>query len=114
INAGTYRFVIARSLQDVGNRDEVFRRDTWRVVGGVRGNFMDDWNYEVSLNYGKFEQTVDTNGYLDRQRFMLSLDAGRNPATGQIQCRSQFDPAAAVAYDTGAYQTGGSTRANAG
>ena len=34
-------------------------------------------------------------GFLDRQRFMLSLDAGRNPVTGQIQCRSQFDPTAA-------------------
>jgi outer membrane receptor protein involved in Fe transport len=29
---------------------------------------------------------------------MLSLDAGRNPVTGQIQCRSQFDPAAKVPY----------------
>ena len=27
INAGTYRFVTARSLQDVGIRDEVFQRD---------------------------------------------------------------------------------------
>src|SRR5207248_10835362 len=30
--------------------------------------------------------------------FMLSMDAGRNPATGAIQCRSQFDPASAVPY----------------
>jgi len=110
INAGTYRFVIARSLADIGSRDEVFRRDTYRIVGGLRGTFFDDWNYEVSLNYGRFDQTVDTNGFVDRQRLMLSLDAGRNPVTGQIQCRSQFDPTAAVAFDTGAYQTGGTPR----
>ncbi|HVR90858.1 MAG TPA: TonB-dependent receptor [Novosphingobium sp.] len=115
INAGTYRFVTARTLADVGIRDEVFRRDTYRIVGGFRGTFNDDWKYELSLNYGKFKQTVDTNGFLDRQRFMLALDAGRNPATGQIQCRSQFDPTAAVAYDTGAFQTGTTgSRANAG
>jgi outer membrane receptor protein involved in Fe transport len=66
------------------------------------------------VNYGKFEQTVDTNGYVNRQRLMLSLDAGRNPVTGQIQCRSQFDPAAAVAFDTGAFQTGSTSRGNAG
>ena len=99
--------MIARSLEDVGIRDEVFRRDTVRFVGGIRGTFWDDWSYEASVNYGRFEQTVDTNGFLDRQRFMLSLDAGRNPVTGQIQCRSQFDPAAAVGFDRGAYQTGG-------
>ncbi|MET0309097.1 MAG: TonB-dependent receptor [Sphingomonas sp.] len=114
INAGTYRFVNARSLEDVGNRDEVFRRDTYRIVAGVRGTFNDDWNYEASLNYGRFDQTVDTNGYVDRQRFMLALDAGRNPVTGAIQCRAQFDPTAAIAFDSGAFQTGGSARTSPG
>ena len=115
INAGTYRFVDARSIADLGIRDERFRRDTWRIVGGLRGSFFDDWNYEISLNYGRFDQTVDTNGFVDRQRFMLSLDAGRNPVTGAIQCRSQFDPASALGFDRGAYQTGTTTsRGNAG
>jgi outer membrane receptor protein involved in Fe transport len=114
ILAGTYRFVIARSLEDVGIRDEVFSRDTYRVVGGVRGTFNDDWSYEASLNYGKFKQDVTTNGFIDRQRLMLALDAGVNPATGQIQCRSQFDPAAAVAFDSGAFQTGGTSRTSPG
>ena len=114
INAGTYRFVTARNLIDVGIRDEVFRRDTYRIVGGLRGKFNDDWKYEISLNYGKFKQTVDTNGYVDRQRFMLALDAGRSPS-GQIQCRAQFDPASAAAYDSGTFQTGGAgSRANPG
>ena len=42
--------------------------------------------------------STTTYGYLDRQRFLLSLDAGRNPVTGQIQCRSQFDPTARTAF----------------
>lgn len=96
INNGSYRFVLARNLLDVGLRDERFQRDTWRVVGGLRGTFNDDWSYEVSLNYGRFRQSTTTDGFLDRQRFALALDAGRNPLTGQIQCRSQFDPASAV------------------
>ena len=90
INAGTYRFVTARNLLDVGIRDEKFQRDTWRVVGGLRGTFNSDWNYEVSANYGRFDETIDVQGFLDKQRFMLAMDAGVNPATGQIQCRSQF------------------------
>jgi outer membrane receptor protein involved in Fe transport len=94
--AGTYRFLVARNLLDVGLRDEHFSRDTWRVVGGFRGTFNDDWSYEISANYGKFREKITTDGFIDRQRFSLAMDAGRNPATGQIQCRSQFDPAAAV------------------
>ncbi|SOB78784.1 TonB-dependent Receptor Plug Domain [Sphingomonas guangdongensis] len=95
VNAGTYRFILARNLLDVGLRDEVFRRDTYRVVAGFRGTFNDDWSYEVSGNYGRFDQSQSTNGYIDRQRFSLSMDAARN-AAGQIVCRSQIDPAAAV------------------
>jgi outer membrane receptor protein involved in Fe transport len=101
INAGTYRFVVARNLVDSGIRDEKFQRETYRVVGGLRGTFNDDWNYEISGNYGEYIENTTTYGYLDRQRFMLSLDAGRNPATGQIQCRAQFDPASAVAFTQG-------------
>jgi outer membrane receptor protein involved in Fe transport len=101
INAGTYRFVDARNLLDAGIRDEKFKRDTYRVVAGARGTFNTDWSYEISANYGKFSQDVTTYGYLDKQRFMLSLDAGRNPATGQIQCRSQFAPSAVDLFTRG-------------
>ena len=36
IAAGTYRFILAKNLLDVGLRDEKFRRDTYRAVLGVR------------------------------------------------------------------------------
>lgn len=98
IAAGTYRFVLARNLVDSGIRDEQFRRDTYRVVGGLRGKFNDDWRYEISANYGEFKERTTTYGYVDRQRFLLSLDAGRNTTTGQIQCRSQFDAASATVF----------------
>lgn len=107
---GSYRFVNSRSLADVGLRDERFQRDTWRVVAGVRGSFWNDWNYEVSVNYGKFREDITTNGFIDRQRFSLAMDAGRNPITGQIQCRSQFDPTAALPSQRG--ETGALAAAN--
>ncbi len=96
INNGSYRFVDARNLLDVGLRDERFQRDTYRVVAGLRGTFNTDWNYEIAANYGKFTEAVTTNGFIDRQRYALANDAGRNPITGQIQCRAQFDPASNV------------------
>ncbi|MDT9600017.1 TonB-dependent receptor domain-containing protein [Sphingosinicella rhizophila] len=99
---GSYRVVMGKQFLDVGIRDEEFKRDTYRIVAGLRGTFNDDWNYEVSANYGKFTEDTVTYGYLDRQKFLLSLDAGLNPTTGQIQCRAQFDPAAAFAYQSAA------------
>jgi outer membrane receptor protein involved in Fe transport len=93
---GTFRFPLARNLTDVGERLEVTRRETYRAVAGVRGTFNGDWNYELSGNYGEFRERQDLQGLVNRQRFLLSLDAGRNPVTGQIQCRSQFDPTAAT------------------
>ncbi|MBT2133030.1 TonB-dependent receptor [Croceibacterium sp. LX-88] len=95
---GSYRFVLGRNLLDVGIRDEDFQRDTYRIVGGLRGTFNDDWQYEVSANYGKMKEKTSTYGFLDRQRFMLALDGGVDPVSGQIVCRAQFDPAAAVPY----------------
>ena len=97
---GSYRFLFARNLIDSADRDEYFKRDTYRIVGGLRGKFNDDWHYELSVNYGKFKETADLRGYVNRQRFLLSLDAGRNPNGGAIQCRSQFDPAAATGVPT--------------
>ena len=93
---GSYRFMFARTLSDADDRDEYFTRETYRIVGGARGQFNDDWNYEISANYGKFKETADMRGFVDRQRFLLSLDAGRNPLTGAIQCRSQFSAASAT------------------
>ncbi len=102
IAAGTYRFVIGKRFADIGARDEAFTRDTWRGVLGLRGTFNDDWSYEISANYGHFEEDTVQFGYVDRQRLLLSLDAGidpANPAAG-IQCRSRFDPAAAYPFQS--------------
>jgi outer membrane receptor protein involved in Fe transport len=102
IAAGTYRFVIGKRLLDLGIRDEKFQRDTWRVVTGLRGDFNDDWNYEVSVNYGKFKESTTSSGYLDRQKFLLSMDSGIDPAHPElgIQCRAQFDPTAGYPFQS--------------
>jgi outer membrane receptor protein involved in Fe transport len=98
IAAGTYRFVLARNLADIDIRDEIFTRETYRAVVGLRGTFNSDWSYEVSANYGRTEENTVASGFLDRQKFMLAIDSGINPANGRIECRSKFDPTARVAY----------------
>jgi outer membrane receptor protein involved in Fe transport len=106
INAGTYRFVFAKHFLDIGIRDEIFRRETYRAVAGLRGTFNEDWSYEVSANYGLFKQKNSNSGFVDRQKFLLSLDAGidpNNPGAG-IQCRAKFDPTAAVPFQSATLQ----------
>lgn len=92
VNAGSTRFILRKNLTDLGSRQEDARRETYRIVGGVRGDFLDTWNYEVSVNYGEFREKTNVLGNVDVQRLSLALDAVRNPA-GQIVCGSQIDPA---------------------
>ncbi len=95
INNGSFRFGLRRNFTDLGIRDEEIRRETYRFVTGVKGDFNDDWNYEISLNYGEHRETNNILGNINVQRFLLAIDSTRN-AAGNIVCRSQIDPAAAV------------------
>src|SRR4051812_14079759 len=78
---------------DFGGRQEDITRQTYRIVGGIQGDFNDDWNYELSFNYGHLKSKwierndlllADTDGNFDG--FLLAYDAVRNSA-GQIVCR---------------------------
>lgn len=90
VNAGTYRFSIRRNFLDLGIRDETITRETFRVVGGLRGDFNDDWNYELFVNYGEHKENNVIKGNISRQRYLLAVDSAVNGA-GQIVCRSQID-----------------------
>lgn len=92
------RFNVREILEGLGNRAERSSRDTYRIVGGVRGTFNGDFRYELSANYGEFKEKTRIVGNLNVQRFLLANDAVRNTA-GQIVCRSQVSAAAAVGYD---------------
>ncbi|KQM91474.1 hypothetical protein ASE70_15440 [Sphingomonas sp. Leaf22] len=88
---GSYRFILRKNLTDLGSRREDALRETYRIVGGVRGTFNDTWEYDVSANYGEFKERTKVLGNIDVQRLSLALDAVRNPA-GQIVCGAQLDP----------------------
>jgi outer membrane receptor protein involved in Fe transport len=50
---------------DWGGRVEEDHRTTYRIVGGVQGNFLGDWHYEVSANYGHFKSdNIEKNDLL--------------------------------------------------
>ncbi|QIG81049.1 TonB-dependent receptor [Sphingosinithalassobacter tenebrarum] len=98
-------FTFIRNVVELSNREEATKRDTYRFVGGVRGSFNDDWNYEVSVNYGEFQEDTTILGNVNIQRFLLAIDAvdeglaSGGAANGNIVCRAQVDPSAAIAYE---------------
>jgi outer membrane receptor protein involved in Fe transport len=94
-----YGFLFYRNVTELGNREENARRETYRAVVGVKGDFNEDWHYEVSANYGEHREHTDINGNVNLQRYLLAIDAVRDPATGNIVCRSQIDPTAAAAFE---------------
>ena len=88
----------ARFNVDFGGRQEKIRRDTYRIVGGIQGDFNEDWNYEVSINYGRMRSRQDEHNDLhifevedgvlvDAGPFLKAVDAVRDPNTGEIVCR---------------------------
>jgi outer membrane receptor protein involved in Fe transport len=93
----TDSFPLRRNLLDLGPRQEAATRETIRFVLGADGKFANDWNYDVSVNYGQFTEDTQVLGNLNRQRFLLAMDSTRD-ASGNIVCRSQVDPAAAISY----------------
>ena len=88
--APTTTFSAFRFNVDFGGRGEDHERETYSIVGGVRGEFNDDWNYELAANYGKLETYYETAGNLLRAEYSRSIDAVRN-SSGQIVCRVNAD-----------------------
>lgn len=64
---------VSRFNTDFGGRRFEVTRETWRIVAGVEGTFNDDWKYEVSANYGRF----DTLGF--NQNNLRTFDLDRRP-----------------------------------
>lgn len=102
---GQCGFGIYKNAVDLTNRTEKARRETYRAVVGVRGDFNDDWHYEISGNYGEFKENTQIRGNVNLQRYLLSIDAvdqglyQTGVANGNIVCRSKIDPSAAVAFE---------------
>ena len=70
------------------------QRDTSRVVAGLEGELNNGWTWEVSANYGRYDEEVTATNQVIIDRFFAAIDAVTDPATGQPACRADVDPAA--------------------
>ena len=85
------QILISRDNTDFGQNKRRVERDTYRFVAGLEGKFADHWGYEISANYGRTKEvTINDNVRLE-DRFYAAVDAVRDPATGNIVCRSSLN-----------------------
>jgi outer membrane receptor protein involved in Fe transport len=74
-----------RRFNEVFDRSNKNDRDTVRLVGGLRGNFANNWNYDLSYVYGRFEDNTASETAV-KSRIGNAIDAVE--IGGQIVCRS--------------------------
>lgn len=88
----TAAFTMQRFNNDLGTRSEEHLRETYRFVGGFRGDLSSTGNvrYEIAANYGRTSTYYETGGNVLISRFNAAKDAVRN-AAGQIVCRVNAD-----------------------
>ena len=67
-------------------------RETMRAVVGIEGELDNSWNYEISANYGRFEQNISRTNQVIVDRWFAALDATTD-GSGAPACRSSVDPA---------------------
>ena len=84
---------ITRDPTDLGPNRDRNEFETWRFVGGLRGDLTDHLAYEISANYGTFKQTSFNNNRVIMDRFFAAIDVTTD-ANGNAICRSDIDPTA--------------------
>jgi iron complex outermembrane recepter protein len=91
--------LLSRDNFDLGSRGERNRRETIRTVIGAEGELSANARYELSYVYGQTKARNTQTSNLIADRYFAALDAVRNPANGQIVCRSTLDPSANINPD---------------
>lgn len=90
-NPGVTSFVMGRSLDDYARG--YFDQDVWnwQAIGGVKGNIINSWNYDLSYSYGKSRNKTVFMDSRITQGWLRAVDAIDNPATPGVVdpiCRS--------------------------
>ncbi|QZH73862.1 MAG: TonB-dependent receptor [Erythrobacter sp.] len=93
---------VSRDFTDLGLARQIAERETYRLVGGLRGDFGagNEFSWEVSANWGRFESTIENENTVLYDRLFASIDAVdegeflTGTPNGNVVCRSDLDPEA--------------------
>jgi outer membrane receptor protein involved in Fe transport len=85
--------LISRDNTDFGPGISQAKRDTIRVVTGMRGELGSSLSYDASLNFGRTRVTDTFSSRVLADRFLAATDAVLL-SDGSVVCRSDIDPSA--------------------
>jgi iron complex outermembrane receptor protein len=73
---GLRDFAFTKRMSDFGNRGATAKRDTFRVVGGLQGAFLDSrWHYEAFYSFGQTKEAQQGGGQVNVMNFRNALEA---------------------------------------
>lgn len=82
---------VTRDPTDLGPNIDTNISETWRFVGGVKGELSDEIDFEVSGTWGRYDlKAINRNNVL-YDRFLAAIDV-TSDAAGNPVCRSELDP----------------------
>ena len=82
---------IGRRNVEGGSRQNDLRHTSYRGVFGLRGDLSENWRYDLYYQYAEVRMQNSYLNDLSVTRIGRALDAVRDPATGQVVCRSVLD-----------------------
>jgi outer membrane receptor protein involved in Fe transport len=84
---------VRRRLVEFDNRTYTQDVDTFRVVTGVKGNFLPSWSWDVSVNYGRTQGVAMKDGLLQRSKLANALGPSFiDPNDGVAKCGTPAAP----------------------
>lgn len=96
----TQALAMARVFSDIARGFSRSKADTYRVTGGLSGEFGDNLSWDAYYQYGRTDrlQTVDNNLVVSGPTpfYTWAADAVVDPATGNPTCRVLLSPDPAV------------------
>ena len=82
---------IGRRNVEGGSRQNDLRHTSYRGVFGLRGDLSENWRYDLYYQYSEVRMQNSYLNDLSITRIRRALDAVRDPASGQVVCRSVLD-----------------------
>lgn len=76
-----------RMVDELGVVTDYHDRKAFSVVAGLEGRFRNDWNWDISYQYGQALDDIETPNLLRGQNFLNATDVIADPVTGQPVCR---------------------------
>lgn len=71
-----------------GSRSPTYDRNSYTITTGFEGVFANDWDWEVSIQDGEYENKSKWPNFTITQRVANAIDVIADPLTGQPVCRS--------------------------